>query len=170
MTITEKILARASGKQRLSPGDVMFARVDKVMLHDVSGPGVIKVFSEWEKKRGIKLIKSGILTGYGSRRIILSLPLIEFLQRILQHFPTLLDSMASINISLTVLVSMGSAIRFHMKRLWFSQVKCTLEGTRILNTTGALGARAAGLGHTDIAYTYERRDLVQGARNNALQD
>ena len=69
------------------------------MLHDVSGPGVIKVFSEWEKKRGIKLIKSGILTGYGSRRIILSLPLIEFLQRILQHFPTLLDSMASINIS-----------------------------------------------------------------------
>src|ERR687892_658356 len=55
MTITEKILARASGKQKLSPGDVMFAQVDKVMLHDVSGPGVIKVFSEWEKKRGLKL-------------------------------------------------------------------------------------------------------------------
>src|ERR687890_1098918 len=55
MTITEKILARASGKQKLSPDDVMFAKVDKVMLHDVSGPGVIKVFSEWEKKRGVKL-------------------------------------------------------------------------------------------------------------------
>ena len=38
MTITEKILARASGKQKLSPGDVMFAKVDKVMIHDVSGP------------------------------------------------------------------------------------------------------------------------------------
>ncbi|MDQ5842969.1 MAG: aconitase family protein, partial [Thermoproteota archaeon] len=57
MTITEKILARASGKQSLYPGDVMFAKVDKVMLHDVSGPGVIKVFSEWEKKRGLKLDK-----------------------------------------------------------------------------------------------------------------
>ena len=54
MTITEKILARASGKQKLSPGDVVFAKVDKVMMHDVSGPGVIKVFSEWEKK-GLKL-------------------------------------------------------------------------------------------------------------------
>ena len=50
MTITEKILARAAGKPRLSPGDVVFAKVDKVMMHDVSGPGVIKVFSEWEKK------------------------------------------------------------------------------------------------------------------------
>ncbi|MGI0013959.1 MAG: 3-isopropylmalate dehydratase, partial [Nitrososphaera sp.] len=54
MTITEKILARGSGKQRLSPGDVVFAKVDKVMMHDVSGPGVIKVFSEWEKK-GVKM-------------------------------------------------------------------------------------------------------------------
>src|SRR5690606_41702252 len=50
MTITEKILARAADKQRLSPGDVVFAKVDKVMMHDVSGPGVIKVFSGGEKK------------------------------------------------------------------------------------------------------------------------
>ena len=49
-TITEKILARAAGKQRLSPDDVVFTKVDKVMMHDVSGPGVIKVFNEWEKK------------------------------------------------------------------------------------------------------------------------
>ena len=39
MNITEKILARASGKEKLEPGDVIFANVDKVMLHDVSGPG-----------------------------------------------------------------------------------------------------------------------------------
>ena len=54
MTITEKILARGSGKTRIQAGDVGFVRVDKVMMHDVSGPGVIKVLSEWEK-RGIKL-------------------------------------------------------------------------------------------------------------------
>ena len=29
-------------KDRLSPDDVVFANVDKVMIHDVSGPGVIK--------------------------------------------------------------------------------------------------------------------------------
>ena len=50
MTITEKILARASDRQRVSPGDVIFAKVDKLMMHDVSGPGVIKVFDEWDKK------------------------------------------------------------------------------------------------------------------------
>ena len=46
MNITEKILARASGKSKLVPGDIVFAKVDKVMLHDVSGPGVIKVFEK----------------------------------------------------------------------------------------------------------------------------
>ena len=55
MTITEKILAQASGKSKVSPGDVVFAKIDKVMMHDVSGPGVIKVFSELEKKKGKKL-------------------------------------------------------------------------------------------------------------------
>ena len=50
MTITEKILARASSKPTVVPGDVIFTRIDKVMMHDVSGPGVIKVFNEWEKK------------------------------------------------------------------------------------------------------------------------
>ena len=46
MNITEKILARASGKNTVSPDDVVFAKVDKVMIHDVSGPGVIKVFDK----------------------------------------------------------------------------------------------------------------------------
>ena len=54
MTITEKILARASNKKSVTPDDVVIANIDKVMVHDVSGPGVIKVFSEWEKK-GINL-------------------------------------------------------------------------------------------------------------------
>ena len=52
MNIVEKILARASGKARLSPDDVVFANVDKVMVHDVSGPGVLKVFDKL-KKQGI---------------------------------------------------------------------------------------------------------------------
>ena len=44
MNIVEKILARASGKTKVSPDDIVFAKVDKVMVHDVSGPGVLKVF------------------------------------------------------------------------------------------------------------------------------
>ena len=50
MTITEKIIARASSMPSVAPDDVVFVKVDKLMVHDVSGPGVIKVFEEWAKK------------------------------------------------------------------------------------------------------------------------
>ena len=50
MTITEKILSHASNCNKVTPGEIVFANVDKVMIHDVSGPGVIKVFKELEKK------------------------------------------------------------------------------------------------------------------------
>ena len=49
MNITEKILARASEKNTVSPDDIVFAKVDKVMVHDVSGPGVLKVFDKLQK-------------------------------------------------------------------------------------------------------------------------
>ena len=56
MNITEKILARASKKSSVSPDDVIFADIDCAMVHDVSGPGVIKVFEKLEKQ-GIDVSK-----------------------------------------------------------------------------------------------------------------
>ena len=50
MNITEKILARASGQTTVSPDDIVFAKVDKVMVHDVSGPGVLKVLINYKNK------------------------------------------------------------------------------------------------------------------------
>jgi 3-isopropylmalate/(R)-2-methylmalate dehydratase large subunit len=44
MTLTEKILARASGKARVSPGDNVWVNVDILLTHDVCGPGTIGVF------------------------------------------------------------------------------------------------------------------------------
>ena len=44
MTLTEKILARASGKTRVQPGDNVWVNVDVLMTHDVCGPGTIGVF------------------------------------------------------------------------------------------------------------------------------
>ena len=57
MNITEKILARGSGKSKLQPGDIIFSKVDKVMLHDVSGPGVIKVFEKLREEGEINVEK-----------------------------------------------------------------------------------------------------------------
>ena len=39
MTMTEKILARHSGKAGVRPGDNVWANVDMLMTHDVCGPG-----------------------------------------------------------------------------------------------------------------------------------
>jgi len=43
-TITEKILARASGKKRVDPGENIWVNVDILLTHDVCGPGTIGVF------------------------------------------------------------------------------------------------------------------------------
>lgn len=44
MTITEKILARAAGRETVQPGDNIWVNVDVLMTHDVCGPGTIGVF------------------------------------------------------------------------------------------------------------------------------
>src|ERR1700692_1991573 len=44
MTLTEKIMARASGKKAVQPGDNVWVNVDILMTHDVCGPGTIGIF------------------------------------------------------------------------------------------------------------------------------
>ena len=59
MTLTEKILARASGKDHVRPGDNVWVGVDVLMTHDVCGPGTIGVFKRefgkaakiWDRKK-----------------------------------------------------------------------------------------------------------------------
>jgi homoaconitate hydratase family protein len=50
MNITEKILAKASGKSTVSPGEIVDANVDMVMIHDLTGPLAVEAF----KKIGVK--------------------------------------------------------------------------------------------------------------------
>src|ERR1700730_14968659 len=44
MNMIEKILARASGKKEVVPGDIVVAKVDRMVLHDLSSNLVSKVF------------------------------------------------------------------------------------------------------------------------------
>ena len=44
MTITEKILAKAAGKDVVKPGDNIWVNANVLMTHDVCGPGTIGVF------------------------------------------------------------------------------------------------------------------------------
>jgi 3-isopropylmalate/(R)-2-methylmalate dehydratase large subunit len=151
MNITEKIIARASDKNTVSPGDVVFGNVDKLMIHDVSGPGVIKVFEEWSK-RGITLEKV-----WDADKIWISE----------DHFVPSADRISAENISKLTDWAKKFGIKKHFKYGLGQYGIChTLSHEEALvlpgefyvggdshtNTTGALGALAVGLGHTDIAY------------------
>jgi 3-isopropylmalate/(R)-2-methylmalate dehydratase large subunit len=46
MTITEKILARAAGKDKVVPGELVDAKIDIVMCHDVTTPPAISMLEE----------------------------------------------------------------------------------------------------------------------------
>jgi 3-isopropylmalate/(R)-2-methylmalate dehydratase large subunit len=46
MTITEKILARAAGKEKVVPGELVDAKIDVVMCHDVTTPPAISMLEE----------------------------------------------------------------------------------------------------------------------------
>ena len=51
MNIIEKILANASGKQEVSPGEIVEANIDVAMTHDLTGPLAIKSFREIGAKK-----------------------------------------------------------------------------------------------------------------------
>ena len=151
MNIVEKILARASGKSSVAPDDVVFADVDKVMMHDVSGPGVLKVFDKL-KKQGIAVDKLWDPTKVWVAE---------------DHFVPSADKLSAENIVKLSNFTKNYGIEKHFKYGMGQYGIChTLSheqamvmpgdvyvgGDSHTNTTGALGAFAVGLGHTDIAY------------------
>ena len=151
MNITEKILARASGKSQVAPDDIIFANVDKAMIHDVSGPGVIKVFEKL-KKEGISVDRL-----WDSSKIWVAE----------DHFVPSADKISAENIVKLSNFTKQYGIEKHFKYGMGQYGIChTLSHEEALvlpgevyiggdshtNTTGALGAFACGLGHTDVAY------------------
>ena len=57
MNIIEKIMANASGKRNVSPGEIVEAKINIAMTHDLTGPLAIKSFKEigatkvWDKNK-----------------------------------------------------------------------------------------------------------------------
>ncbi len=151
MNITEKILARASNKKKIEPGDVVFVNVDKAMVHDVSGPGVIKVFEKLQKQ-GVNVEKL-----WDPSKVWVAE----------DHFVPSADKVSAENIVKLSNFTKKYGIEKHFKYGMGQYGIChTLSheeamvlpgevyvaGDSHTNTTGTLGAFACGLGHTDIAY------------------
>ncbi|MGD9673619.1 MAG: aconitase/3-isopropylmalate dehydratase large subunit family protein [Candidatus Nitrosocosmicus sp.] len=151
MTLTEKILSHSSNSKSVVPGEIVFSNVDKVMIHDVSGPGVIKVFKELEKK-GINLEKV-----WNPDKVWISE----------DHFVPASDRISADNVIQLTNWAQKYGIKRHYKYGMGQYGICHtisheeglilpgevyVGGDSHTNTTGAVGAFTAGLGHTDIAY------------------
>ena len=151
VNITEKILARSSGRSRVAPDDVVVSKIDKVMMHDVSGPGVIKVFDKLEKR--------------GIRTDSLDDPDKVWIAE--DHFVPSAEKRSAENIAVLSDFAKKHGIKKHFRYGMGQYGIChTLSHEEALvlpgevyvggdshtNTTGALGAFACGLGHTDVAY------------------
>jgi len=149
MTITEKILARASGREKISAGEVILARVDKVMIHDVSGPPALKILEE----HGVEKVFDP-----------------ESVWVTEDHFVPPPDTRSAENLKELRRLSK----KYHLKKYYgwgtgnygVCHALCYEEalilpgevfigGDSHTNTAGALGAFAAGMGHTDIAFILE---------------
>ncbi len=62
MNISEKILAKASGKTTVHPGEIVDANVDVVMVHDLTGPLAVEAFKKigvskvWDNKKVVIIL------------------------------------------------------------------------------------------------------------------
>jgi 3-isopropylmalate/(R)-2-methylmalate dehydratase large subunit len=51
LNIVEKILAKASNRDLVSPGEIVEARIDKAMMNDITGPLAIEAFKKMDGER-----------------------------------------------------------------------------------------------------------------------
>jgi 3-isopropylmalate/(R)-2-methylmalate dehydratase large subunit len=149
MTMTEKILARASGKAGVSPGDNVWANVDVLMTHDVCGPGTFGVFKK----------EFGQDAKVWDREKVVLIP---------DHYIFTKDAMANRNVDVLRQFAKEQNIRYfydvgteHYKgvcHIALPEEGHTRPGEVLLGTdshtctAGAFGEFATGIGNTDAGF------------------
>lgn len=143
MTITEKILARASGASSVSPGDLIMANVDLAMANDITAPIAIDAFKKigvgkvWDKDR-IALVPSHFVPAKDIASASLSMRMREFAreQDITHYFEIGRAGIEHILLPEEALVLPGDVV------IGADSHSCTY---------GALGCFSTGVGSTDLA-------------------
>ena len=146
MNIVEKILARASDKQEVSPGDIVEASIDTAMIHDLTGPLAIKSFREigakkvWNNKR-IVVILDHIVPASSVRSATLHKIIRNFVEE--QKIMNFYD------------VGLGGVCHQIMPEKGHVRPGETIVGADSHTCTyGAFGAFATGIGSTEMAAVF----------------
>jgi 3-isopropylmalate/(R)-2-methylmalate dehydratase large subunit len=145
MTITEKILARASGRDTVEPGDIIRVKVDLVMGHDVTLPLSVLEFR-----------RMGATQVFDPTRVV----------AVNDHFAPAASAQAAEQIKIVRDFAREQDLAHYYEpgcgqsgvcHALLSEEGLILPGTVVLGadshttTYGALGAFATGMGSTDIA-------------------
>ena len=143
MTMAEKILARASGRARVVPGEFVTAKVDLVMANDAVFPGACKALEDIGLKRVFDPDKIVVVIDHW---VPANTPLIAQMHRGMRaqvkelgirHFYD-----AGVGIEHKVIPEKGHALPGQL-----------IVGSDSHSTTyGALGAASTGIGMTELAY------------------
>jgi len=143
MTITEKILAAHSGKDTVRPGELVTAKLDIVMCHDVTTPPAISMLNNFDMDRifdpeKIVVIPDHFVPNKDIQSAELAKRLREWVQRHgLQNYYEVGEN----GVCHAVLPEDG----------WVLPGTVIVAGDSHTCTHGALGAFSTGIGSTDLA-------------------
>ncbi|MBM3154870.1 MAG: 3-isopropylmalate dehydratase large subunit [Chloroflexi bacterium] len=142
MTLAEKILAAHSGKDRVSPGEFINARVDLILSNDITAPLAIKEFQ-----------KLGVNKVFDSKKVVMVpdhfCPSKDILSA--EQAKTMREFARRYNLTYFEVGTMG------IEHVLLPELGLVLPGDVVVGadshtcTYGALGAFATGMGSTDIA-------------------
>ena len=143
MTITEKILAAHAGKEKVSPGELLNAKVDLILANDITAPIAIREFG-----------KTGAKKVFNSKRVAL----------IPDHFAPQKDIKAAEQCKLLRDFSKEQDLdlyfevgRMGIEHALLPEQGLVVPGDLVIGadshtcTYGGLGAFATGVGSTDVA-------------------
>jgi 3-isopropylmalate/(R)-2-methylmalate dehydratase large subunit len=149
MTITEKIMAKSSGKEKVIPGENIWLNVDTLMTHDVCGPPTIQIWKNefgeqakiWDKHKLVIFPDHYIFTAnmHANRNV-----------QILRDFAKEYD--------LPNYYDVGTERYKGVCHIALAEEGYNIPGTVLIGTdshtctSGAFGLFATGVGNTDAAF------------------
>lgn len=150
MTLTEIILARAAGRQKISPGEIVTIEPDVLMTHDHQGPMAVREFEN-----------IGARKVWNSNKVVIVLDHRTPTQSIIaaENHQLLRKFAARHNISNLFDVGEGICHDLLMERGFAAPGRVIVASDSHILTLGALGAFAAGVGSSELAVILVRGNL-----------
>lgn len=149
MTIAEKILARASGRSKVEPGEYVIGKIDLAMVHDLTGPLTLNVLKEvgyerpWDPEKIVIILDHQVPANSTA-----TAALHQQLRKYAKKYGTKFHDVGRQGICHQILAE--SYVKPGMLIVGADSHTCTL---------GALGAFATGIGSTEMASVFLTGEL-----------